>query len=107
MKKISFIILLPIVFASCKKYIADVNTSPNNPQVAPVTTLLPTTEIGLAFANSNDLNRATSALMQHIAGVANQTLAYDVFNLDGSFDNQWNSEIYGNTLSDLQIIIDQ
>jgi len=107
MKKISFIILLPIMFASCKKYIADVNTSPNNPSVVPVTTLLPTTEIGLAFANSNDLSRATSALVQHIAGVANQTQAYDIYNLDGAFDNQWNGEIYGNTLSNLQIIINQ
>ncbi len=106
MKKISFLFLLVITFTSCKKFI-DVNISPNNPPAVPVSTLLPTTEIGLAFANSNDLNRATSALVQHIAGVANQTAAYDVYNLDGSFDNQWNGEIYGNTLNNLQLIIDQ
>jgi hypothetical protein len=106
MKKILFWFFLLIVFASCKKYL-DVNTSPNNPPSVPVKTILPTTTIGLAFANSNDLDRATSALVQHIAGVANQTLAYDVYNLDGAFDNQWNGEIYGNTLNDLQIIIDQ
>ena len=95
-----------ITFASCKKFI-DVNTSPNNPPTVPAATLLPTTTIGLAFANSNDLSRATSALVQHIAGVANQTAAYDVYNLDGAFDNQWNAEIYGIDLSDLQILIDQ
>jgi len=106
MKKTSFLFFLLIVFASCKKYL-DVNISPNNPPLVPVTTMLPTTTVGLAFANSNDLNRATSALVQHIAGVANQTQAYDVYNLDGSFDNQWNGEIYGNVLNDLQIIIDQ
>ena len=106
MKKISFLFFLLIVFASCKKYL-DVNISPNNPPAVPVTTILPTTTVGLAFANSNDLNRATSALVQHIAGVANQTAAYDVYNLDGAFDNQWNGEIYGNVLNDLQIIIDQ
>ncbi|HMK05860.1 MAG TPA: SusD/RagB family nutrient-binding outer membrane lipoprotein [Ferruginibacter sp.] len=106
MKKIPFFFLLLLTFTSCKKFL-DVNTSPNNPPNVPVSTILPTTTIGLAFANSNDLNRATSALVQHIAGVANQTLAYDVYNLDGSFDNQWNGEIYGNTLNDLQIIIDQ
>ncbi len=107
MKKISILFLALATLGSCKKYIADVNISPNNPSIVPVTTLLPTTTIGLAFANSNDLDRATSALVQHIAGVANQTAAYDIYNLDGNFDNQWNGEIYGNTLSNLQIIIDQ
>ncbi len=106
MKKISFLFLLFITFASCKKYL-DVNTTPNNPTAVPPATILPTTTIGLGFANSNDLNRATSALVQHIAGVANQTAAYDVYNLDGSFDNQWNGEIYGTTLTNLQILIDQ
>ncbi len=106
MKKISLLFLLFIAFASCKKFI-DVNTTPNNPVAVPPSTILPNTTIGLGFANSNDLNRATSALVQHIAGVANQTAAYDVYNLDGSFDNQWNGEIYGNTLNNLQILIDQ
>lgn len=106
MKKISVLFLVLITFASCKKYL-NVNTTPNNPSVVPPTVILPETTIGLAFANSNDLNRATSALVQHIAGVANQTAAYDIYNLDGSFDNQWNGEIYGNTLNDLQILIDQ
>ena len=108
MKKISllFLLFIVIVSASCKKFL-DVNTTPNNPTVVPPSTLLPTTTVGLAFANSNDLNRAASALVQHIAGVANQTAAYDVYNLDGNFDNQWNGEIYGNTLNDLQILIDQ
>jgi hypothetical protein len=106
MKKISLLFLLSLVLASCKKYF-DVNTTPNNPVAVPPTVILPTTTIGLAFANANDLGRATSALVQHIAGVANQTAAYDVYNLDGAFDNQWNGEIYGNTLNDLQILIDQ
>ncbi|HET9823945.1 MAG TPA: SusD/RagB family nutrient-binding outer membrane lipoprotein [Chitinophagaceae bacterium] len=106
MKKISFFLLSLFLFTSCKKYRA-VNISPNNPPSVPPTTLLPTTTIGLAFANSNDLDRATSALVQHIAGVANQTAAYDVYNLDGAFDNQWNGEIYGTDLSDLQILIDK
>lgn len=106
MKKIAYLFLLFITFTSCKKFI-DVNTTPNNPVAVPPSTILPITTIGLGFANSNDLNRATSALVQHIAGVANQTAAYDIYNLDGSFDNQWNGEIYGNTLNDLQILIDQ
>ena len=106
MKKLSFLFLIFISFISCKKFL-DVNTTPNNPTAVPPNTILPTTTIGMGFANSNDLDRATSALAQHIAGVGNQTAAYDVYNLDGNFDNQWNGEIYGINLSDLQILIDQ
>ena len=107
MKKISFLVLIFFITAtSCKKFL-DVNTTPNNPTAVPPTVILPTTTIGLAFANSNDLNRVASVLVQHVAGVANQVAGYDVYNLNGSFDNQWNSEIYGIDLSDLQILIDQ
>src|SRR5258705_195107 len=106
MKRISWPLLFLITLVSCKKYL-DVNTTPNNPVAVPPSVILPTTTIGMAFANANDLGRATSALVQHIAGVANQTAAYDVYNLDGAFDNQWNGEIYGNVLNDLQILIDQ
>src|SRR6476620_4682687 len=106
MKRISWPLLLLITLASCKKYL-DVNTTPNNPVAVPPSVILPTTTTGMAFANANDLGRATSALVQHIAGVANKTAAYDVYNLDGAFDNEWNGEIYGTDLNDLQILIDQ
>jgi len=106
MKKIEILFLILVPFASCKKYL-DVNVTPNNPTAVPPSIILPVVTTGMAFANSNDLGRATEALVQHIAGVANQTAAYDIYNLDGSFDNQWNGEIYGNTLNDLQILIDQ
>lgn len=106
MKKISILLLLIVGLSSCKKYL-DVNQTPNNPTAVPPSTILPNTTIALAFANANDLNRAASALVQHIAGVANQTAAYDVYNLDGAFDNQWNFEIYNGAVNNLQILIDQ
>ncbi|MGE5106164.1 MAG: SusD/RagB family nutrient-binding outer membrane lipoprotein, partial [Sphingobacteriales bacterium] len=85
----------------------DVNSTPNNPLTVPPSAILPNTTIAMAFANANDLNRATSAIVQHIAGVANQTQAYDIYNLDGSFDNQWNGEIYNGCINNLQVLIDQ
>jgi hypothetical protein len=106
MKKISAIFLLFFALTSCKKYL-DVNQTPNNPTDVPPSTLLPGTTVGIAFANGNELNRATSALVQHIAGVANQTAAYDIYNLDGAFSNQWNFEIYGGSLNNLQLLIDR
>jgi hypothetical protein len=102
---ISFILTL-LIFTSCKKFL-DVNQTPNNPTSVPPSTILPNTTIALGFANANDLDRATSALVQHIAGIANQTAAYDVYNLDGAFDNQWNFEIYNGAINNLQILVDQ
>ena len=107
MKKLSILFLLSLVlFTSCKKFL-DVNQTPNNPTTVPPSTILPNTTVALGFANGNDLNRATSALVQHIAGVANQTAAYDVYVLDGAFDNQWNFELYNGAINNLQILIDQ
>lgn len=106
MKKISIVVLLFFALTSCKKYL-DVNQTPNNPTDVPPSTLIPGTTIGIAFANGNELNRATSALVQHITGVANQTASYDIYNLDGSFSNQWNFEIYGGSINNLQLIIDR
>ncbi|MEO5999949.1 MAG: SusD/RagB family nutrient-binding outer membrane lipoprotein [Chitinophagaceae bacterium] len=108
MKKISILFLsLVVIITSCSKGFLDVNDTPNNPLSVPPATLLPTTTVSIAFANSNELNRATSAIVQHIAGVGNQTQAYDVYNLDGSFDNQWSLELYSGAINNLQILIDQ
>ncbi len=105
MKKLSIIILLAFVsFTSCKKFL-DVNSTPNNPLQVPPSTILPNTTIAIAFTNANDLNRGASALVQHIAGVANQTAAYDVFLLDGAFDNSWNFEIYSGAVNNLRVLI--
>lgn len=107
MKKISILILIVAAFTACSKDYLDVNSTPNNPTTVPPSTILPNTTIGMAFANANDLNRAASVLVQHTAGVANQVAAYDVFALDGAFDNQWNFEIYNGCINNLQILIDQ
>lgn len=108
MKKLHFIIIIfAISLFSCKKDFLDINTTPNNPTSVPPSVILPNITIATAFANANDLNRAASVLVQHTAGVGNQVAAYDVFILDGAFDNQWNSEIYNGALNNMQVLIDQ
>jgi len=106
MKKIILIAAIATMLFSCDKFV-DVNQNPNNPLDVPPATLLPTTTVGMAFANSNELGRATSVLVQYNAGAANQVLQEDRFDLDNLLDNQWNGEIYGNTLNDLQILIEK
>src|ERR1700750_996608 len=98
-KLIWIFFIAPLLF-SCDKFI-DVNQNPNNPTDVPPSTILPTTTVGMAFANSNELGRAASVLIQQNAGAANQALQYDRFDLDNLLDNQWGNEIYGGTLNNL------
>ena len=108
MKKLFLLLIISAIgFASCKKGFLDINATPNNPLEVPPGVILSNITIATAFANSNDLNRAASVLMQHTAGVANQVAAYDVFLLDGNFDNQWNSEIYNGAINNMQVLVDQ
>lgn len=95
-----------LIAAGCgKSKFLDVNNDPNNPTDVPPKVLLPTAEIGTAFVNGNELGRVASLLVQHNAGTANQALGFDIYNLDGNFDNAWNFEIYSNVVSDLRTLI--
>ena len=108
MKKLFLLLIISAIgFVSCKKGFLDINSTPNNPLEVPPGVILSNITIATAFANSNDLNRAASVLAQHTAGVANQVAAYDVFLLDGNFDNQWNSEIYNGAINNMQVLVDQ
>jgi Starch-binding associating with outer membrane len=100
-----FITCLLFGLSCSKNKFLDINDNPNNPTTVPPKVLLPTTTIGIAFTNGNELGRVASLLMQHNAGVANQAGGFDIYNLDGSFDNAWDFEIYSNCVSDLRSLI--
>jgi hypothetical protein len=90
----------------CKEYL-DVNTTPNQPPSVTPAVLLSGIEVTTAFTVGNELQRATSLLVQHSAGIANGPLAYDAYTLRGSFDNQWNFELYSGSLTNTRQLIDQ
>ena len=104
-KNLVLLLTAGLLFGSCKKYI-DINTTPNNPTFIIPSVLLPEITVGMAWANGNDLNRASSALVQHIAGVANQTQGYDIYNFSGAFDNQWNGELYNGCIANAVLLRD-
>ncbi|HVG15501.1 MAG TPA: SusD/RagB family nutrient-binding outer membrane lipoprotein [Chitinophagaceae bacterium] len=109
MKHTIVFLLFASLLLSCNKFV-DVNQNPNNPTTVPPSTLLPTTTIGIAFANANALNTVASLLVQYNAGTANQAANnYDIFDIDNQLDNQWSFEIYGGsgTLNNLQILIEE
>jgi hypothetical protein len=92
-----------VLGTSCKKFL-DVNNDPNNPIDVPAKTLLPVTSVGIGWAASNELGRAAGVLMQYNAGILGNAAGYDNW-IIGSLDNQWNSEVYGGTLNNLEILI--
>ena len=98
-------VALSAVSCSTDKFL-DVNTTPNSPTAVTMPVLLSSTIINTGFMVTNDLGRATSLLTQQYAGIANQPYSYDTYILRGSFDNQWNGELYGGTLINSQTLID-
>ena len=108
MRKLILFLIIPVLFSSsaCKKFL-DVNQNPNNPEKVPPSVLLAQTTIGIAFANANDLDRATSVIIQHLAGTGSQALDYDVYKLEGYFDNQWNFELYNGAINNLVKLIEE
>lgn len=104
-RTILILLLSLVMVTSCKKFL-DVNADPNNPIDVPSKTILPTTTVGIAWANSNELGKVAAILMQYNAGISGNAASYDNW-IIGSLDNQWNSEIYGGTLNNIQVLIDK
>lgn len=104
MKKILIFALCALSLTSCKKFL-DINQNPNEPTEGPAKVLLPKTSIGIGWANANEMGRAATILVQYTAGIGNNPATYDSYNLAGSFQNQWDFEIYSATVNNLRIII--
>ncbi len=90
--------------ASCSKFI-DVNASPNNPTVVQPSVQLPTITVGTAFVVGNTLGRDGDLFIQHYAGIANQPQTEDRYVINGNYDNEWRSDLYGNNLIGAQTLI--
>jgi len=88
-----------LIGSSCKKFV-DINEDPNNPTVAQLSLLLPSTEISMA-GNMYQLNSGTSTIMQHTVF----TSSLSRFQQQGTdFDNSWDG-FYSQTLNDLETVI--
>lgn len=92
--------------SSCKDYL-DVNTNPNQPNTVSPAVLLTGIEATTGFTVGNELGRVSSLLIQHSAGLINQPATYDGYSLRGAFDNQWTFELYGGSLINTKLLIDQ
>ena len=97
---------LLLAATGCNGYL-DVNNTPNRPLVVTPAVLLAGIEGTTGFTVTNDLERVSALLVQHSAGILNQMSDYDRYVLRGSFDNQWNGELYAGSLVNTKLLIDQ
>lgn len=105
-KKIVFLTPLLMGLGSCSRFF-DVNVTPNNPTAVTPGVLLPTVEVGAAFANANELNRFASVLVQQLAGAGGTPATTDIYATTGAdFGNQWRFELYGGALVNAQKMIE-
>lgn len=100
-----------LVLGSCKKMM-DINKDPDRlpstfslyPQI------LTNTQVTIGFENGSDLFRYATLIMQQMSGLAsqpNQTYDYSRYNITANDENNvWNS-FFANTLSDLELVINQ
>ncbi|MFC0184722.1 hypothetical protein ACFFJX_20270 [Pseudarcicella hirudinis] len=92
--RISVLALGVVSVGGCSSDFLDVNNTPNNPLTVPPSSLMTTLAYDASFASSNDLGRITSILMQYQAGINNQVLTYDTYNIRGASNDQWKFELY-------------
>ena len=108
MKKIIFNImavsLVMTSFTSCKKYLDDVATNPNNPSEVSPNALLANIELA-TFSNYNgNLNRRAAVLTNHMAGEDGQFVAIANYQInEGDVTNEW-STIYDGALINCHIL---
>lgn len=104
LRKIIYIPLLAIAFASCKKDFLDINTDPNSPANVEVSLLLPTVERGIADALVTDGTGNNGGLSQFLAVFMHQMSTreeadqYGTTSTDFYLDLAWD-KIYSSALA--------
>jgi hypothetical protein len=103
MKSITYLILLTLFlgfFTSCEKFL-DINDDPNNPVDATILDLMPSAQLGIAFAFSNIPGRVGEDAVQHLV-----IGRFDGWAADASdFSNDWRFSLYAGGLKDIEDII--
>ena len=90
-----------ILFASCKKQL-DINVDPNNPPKVPVTALLPSAQVNLAYSIGGDASRYGGSFIQYYAGHRAQPLEYAQYDFTPSTSDTFWSNMFAGVLQDLK-----
>lgn len=99
------VIGLIIMVSGCNWIDSNINVDPTAPNTAPYSSILPTTQVGMAYVFGGDYYRFTSLFTQHHYGTSRQHQSLYNLNLQESdLDNAWNT-MYAGPLMDLNKII--
>ena len=102
---LTLIMGLIIMVSGCNWIDSNINIDPTAPADAPYSTILPTTQVGMAYVFGGDFGRYTSLFTQHHFGSDRQHKNMYQFNLlESDIDNAWGT-MYGGPLMDLSILI--
>lgn len=91
-----------------KEKLAEMNIDPNNPVEVSPGLILPSAEGALAYTQGGDVSRFVSIFTQHIAGTDRQFVAVQDYVLtETDPDNLWRFNLYGGSMMDLHLMIQQ
>jgi hypothetical protein len=101
----AFSLLALCLTTSCDLEKANVN--PNNPEDAPISALLTSSEVVMSYIIGSDAAQHTGIFVQQVSGVSGDVFVYDSYSGAGDrFDLLWNT-LYSNSGSDLVKIIEK
>ena len=93
------------LLGSCSKLLEKTNINKNNPSDIPLTGLLPSAEVALAYTIGGNYSIRTSLFVQQIAGIGGFAVNEDRYDFSTTtFDGAW-ANTYGDVLNNLDQII--
>ncbi|NJO00391.1 MAG: SusD/RagB family nutrient-binding outer membrane lipoprotein, partial [Bacteroidia bacterium] len=99
------VIALMLHFTACKDYIEGFEDDPNNPDDAPLSTLVTTALVGSIVALEGEDSRLAAMWSQQFTGSDRQYSGYNVYNLNAeAFD--WGAKFYA-TIQQANIAIEK
>ncbi|MEJ5286389.1 MAG: SusD/RagB family nutrient-binding outer membrane lipoprotein [Bacteroidota bacterium] len=100
------IIGISLIFFACDSWIdTNLNVDPTSPADVPLKTVLPTTQVGIAYVLGGDVGRFTGCFTQQLYGWNRQHQGiYNYTFKEDDIDNAWNT-MYAGPMMDLDFII--
>lgn len=106
-KLIGLLILTSLIAVACNQWLdTNLNIDPTSPEKVPGQTVLPTTQVGIAYVLGGDINRFTGCWTQHFFGYDRQHSGiYQYIIKEDDLNNAWNT-MYAGPMMDLKFLID-
>lgn len=106
-KLIGLLITASLIAVGCNQWIdTNLNVDPTSPEKVPGNTVLPTTQVGIAYVLGGDINRFTGCWTQHFFGHDRQHAGiYQYIIKEDDLNNAWNT-MYAGPMMDLKFLMD-